>query len=324
MRIKYKALLAALTLSGYLALPAMPARCDEAPRTIEVVRETRHRNIFEIPVYIIPKLGYSFVSVQNGVADRNKKVSIEGTLLHMSFSRLLEEISNDCLKKGNMEVKSRSSFIWNGSRAELMKIFQQNGNTTVGKWVLIVDRGADKCWMISGSYRAKDMNAAQNVLDMIKSAWWEEEKNASAPWPLGGHIETAGTPFRIAGFRQNALIYTKDGKIPTQHADHALFVISTQTRIVPQEKHETYANDLISGVEAGAKLDIISQNNETVDGLPAVVTVAYTADEPRSLIYQAAVFRSSKVTTLVGIARGDAAKNLEYFHKMTASYKDSL
>ena len=167
--------LAALVIAAS-ALAAQPALCAGAPEVINNKKTVLHKNFFDIPVAIVPKMGYNFEKIEGGVVDRKQKVSLEGTLLHMPYSRLLDEISHDALKKGDMEVKSRFSFIWNGSRAELMKIFAAGRGGTIGKWVLIVDRGADKCWMISGSYNSKDMRSAQFVLDMIRSAWWGKRR----------------------------------------------------------------------------------------------------------------------------------------------------
>ena len=56
-------------------------------------------------------MGYNFEKIDGGVVDKKQKVSLEGTLLHMPYSRLIDEISHDALKKGGMEVKSRYSFI---------------------------------------------------------------------------------------------------------------------------------------------------------------------------------------------------------------------
>ena len=322
MRIKYKGLPAALLLLGFTVFPASGA---SVPKAMDVAKSPLHKNYFEIPVAVVPRAGYNFKKTESGVADNAKKVSLDAVLLHMPYTRLLDEITNDCLKKGNMEVKSRSSFIWNGSTAELLKIFQPNGKTVIGKWVLIVDRGADTCWMISGAYNAKDTKAAQAMLDTIKSSWWPADGTGrpAAAATLPANVNTKGTPFRIAGFRQDSLIYTKDGRIPTQDPDQALYVIShVPGQYIPTEKRGSFAEEHIADVERGAKLEIISRTQETVNGLPAIVTVAYTEGEPQSLIYQAVIFKSSKVTLLVGIARKNIPKNLEAFHKLTASYKE--
>ena len=314
--------LAALLIAA--ALAATPALCAEAPEVINNKKTVLHKNFFDIPVAIVPKMGYNFEKIDGGVVDRKQKVSLEGTLLHMPYSRLIDEISHDALKKGGMEVKSSYPFIWNGSRAELMKIFAKGGGGTIGKWVLIVDRGADKCWMISGSYNSKDMRSAQFVLDMIRSAWWEDGAEDGSGWPLYGNIAPEGTPFRLAGFRQDALIYTKDGKIPTQAPDQALFVVSSAAReFIAPEKRAEFALSEIRKVERGASLEIISQTEETIGGTPAVVIAAKTKGEEQALIFQAALFHGQRVTMLVGIARGDIDANLAHFHKLASTYAES-
>lgn len=316
---------ASLVIAASAALAASPALCADVPEVINNKKTVLHKNFFDIPVALVPKMGYNFEKIEGGVVDKKQKVSFEGTLLHMPYSRLIDEISHNALKKGGMEVKSRFSFIWNGCRAELMKIFAGGRGGTIGKWVLIVDRGADKCWMISGSYNSKDMRAAQFVLDMIRSAWWENGNNEGASgWPLYGGIDPKGTPFRLAGFRQDALIYTKDGRIPTQAADQALFVVSSAAReYMAPEKRAEFAVAEIRKVERGAALEIISQTEETIGGTPAIVIAAKTKDKAQALIFQAALFHGQRVTMLVGIARGETAANLAHFQKLASTYSES-
>ena len=195
------------------ALSSSPALCAEAPEVINNKKTVLHKNFFDIPVALVPKMGYDFEKIEGGVVDKKQKVSLEGTLLHMPYSRLIDEISHDALKKGGMEVKSRYSFIWNGSRAELMKIFAGGRGGTIGKWVLIVDRGADKCWMISGSYNSKDMRSAQFVLDMIRSEWWENggEGRTAGKSLLGPHErrfpEECSMPFLPCGAEKSAALH---------------------------------------------------------------------------------------------------------------------
>lgn len=300
---------------------ALPGFSSDAPKVINVEKTPQHREFLEIPVSLSLKDGYSFVKTESGVADKKKKMAIEGSLVHIPYEKLLEEIKNDCLKEKNMEVKSQSSFIWNGDRAELLKIFRTGGKTTVGKWVLIVERGAET-WMISAAYSAKDANASQEALDMIKSAWWQQgnAESTAASAPL--LPDMSGTPFRAADFRSDTLIFTKDGKLPTQDPDKAIFVVSEVAEArYTQERREAFAKEHLAAIEPGSVLEVISSEEETLIGVPAMITVAYAVSgEQKKLIYQAALFRMSKVTVLVGIACGNTAENLEYFRKLTDLY----
>ena len=310
--------LAFLLILFFLALPAF---CSDAPKIVNVEKTPRHREFFEIPALLSPKDGYSFVKTESGVADKKKKLALEGSLVHIPFEKLLEEIKNGRLSENKMEVKSQSSFIWNGDRAELLKIFQSGGKATIGKWVLIVERGS-ATWMISAAYSANDANASQNALDIIKSAWWQQDKAESAQESAPALPDMSGTPFKAAGFRSDTMIFTKDGKLPTQDPDKALFAVSeiAEARYT-QERREAFAKEHLAAIEPGAALEVISNDDETINGSPAIVTVAYAASgEQKKLIYQAALFRMSKVTVFVGIAGGNTAENLEYFSRLTELY----
>lgn len=321
MKIKHISAWASLALLVTLILSS--AAYAAASKTINTAKGQLHKDYFAIPVSVALKAGYAFVKTEGGVADAAKKVSLDAAAINMPFDKLLAEISAGCLNKQKMSVKSRSSFIWNGDRAELLKIFQTSGKLTIGKWVLVVDRGENLCWMISGLYDAADQKTGEAVLAMIKSSWWTRSEVETLSPPLLGSVSTMRTPFKIAGFRQGALIYTKDGSIPTKEADQALFVISSlQRSCATADMRAEFAKKNITEVERDAKLEIISQSAETIAGLPAVVTVAYTNGTPQSLVYQATLFKNSSVIMLVGIARQNTAKNLEIFHKLTASYKE--
>lgn len=321
MKTAIKIIGAALMLS----LAAIVASAENGPREINVERVAIHKSFFDIPVELVPRAGYNFKKIENGVTDSVKKVTFTASELHTPFSKLMEQMTEERLKQSNIEVKTRYSFIWNGKPAELLKIFQPSGKNIIGKWVLIIDCDYESCWMVSGAYDAKDNIAAEAVLETLKTAWWPETEvpRRAVFGTLMARTDPSGTPFRIAGFRQDSLIYTKDGLIPTKSPDGALYVItSVDTGYIPAERRMYYAGDHLSEIERGAKLEIISQTQEMINGYPAIVTVAYTDGEPQSLVYQAVVFRAAEVTLLVGIAKADTAENLNCFNRLTASYSE--
>ena len=316
---KYRIKISALLLVAVALFLAVPFSA-EAAKTVSPIRSAFHQSYFALPVQLAAKGGIKLTKTGNGATDKVKKVSFEASELPMPYDELLTELTHGRLEKEKLEVKSRSSFIWNGDRAELLKLFQKNGAMTIAKWVLVIDRG-ENCWLLSGFYNSKNSQTGQAVLDTLKTAWWEklQAKEEKTPLLLGAS-DTKGTPFMLAGFRQGSLIYTKDGAIPTKDKDQALFVITSLSReYVPQEERAGRAAALLDKIERGAKLEIISQTEEKIDNSPAVVTVAYTGT--KALIYQAVIFRPDEVLTMVGIARQNTAKNLESFHKLTASYK---
>jgi hypothetical protein len=293
-------------------------------KIITTHKSDKHAALFGVPVWIAPANGYSFAQVSRSCcADAKKKISLEASELEVPYAKLLAEFTPARLKNAGVTLKSRARFVWNGAAATLMKAYQKNSGAAVGKWLLIIDRG-EKSWMISGIFAPKDEERGKAVLQMLKTVCWdgasEEEARQQALLPTGS-IRTEGTPFTLAGIRQDAFIYTKDAKLPTKSPDGALFVLSRllETRFTDDDRL-AFAKQNLEDVENGKPLEIVSQGVIAAGGLSGVEITAYTADGHAKLIYEAMLFDAGETCVMVGISRGDALDTLAQFRQLSAGY----
>lgn len=308
-----------------LLIVMLVASVASAEPIIKNTKKTQsHVSVFTVPVWFVPKKGFTFERISGSCcADRKKKISIEASELRVPYARLLDEFSNEKLKEAGVALKMRSVYVWNGSNAVLMKVFQRKGKSVMGKWLLIVDRG-DSSWMISGLYNAKDVSHAKAVLSMMETIFWENVGDESARYvaPLG-NVDTGSTPFKLAGIRQDAFVYTKDGAIPTKSPDGALFVLSRliDTQIMTDgEGPMNFAKRHLKGIVPDSELEIVSEIEVMVDSMPGVEIIAYTQSEPKKLVFQTILFDSMSNHVMVGIAREDSSDALEMFHRLVAGY----
>jgi hypothetical protein len=202
-----------------------------------------------------------------------------------------------------------------------MKLFQKTGSSLVGKWTLVIDRG-EESWMINGLYPAKDQMRGEAVLKTIKSAYWESEKSYSSPEIPDGNVDVHGTPLKLAGLLEGAVVYTKDGFLPTKKDDGSLFVVSRLSNtFVTLDKQPGFAKERLQMIEKGEKLDIISEKEVMIDGLSGIEIVGYTAGEQKKLIFQTMLFDGKNSHVMVGIARSDIPENLDLFHSTAETFK---
>ncbi|NLV81839.1 MAG: hypothetical protein GXZ18_02375 [Synergistaceae bacterium] len=315
-----------LLVSLLVLLSTQCAFCDEV-KEIKTIKTEKHQKFFNIPMFVLPVPGFSFEKTNFGCADKAKKVTLEASQLRLPYETLLEEFSKENLKKEGLELKGHTNLLWNGSNAMLLKIFQTSKNIVLGKWVLIVDCG-EKSWMLSASYDSKNQLHAASTLKMIKSVYWDDDNKKEkivASDPIG-KICTEKTDMKFAGLAQGALVYTKDGQLPTGTPDGSLLVVSNSknsNKITPN-KYLPYAKEKIKTIEPGKKLDIISENDVTIDGLPGVEIVANTKDGEERLIFLTILFDNKNIHTIVGIAKKNTAENLELFHSLCSSYKQDV
>lgn len=293
----------------------------EGPKEINTEKSPLHRSVFPMPVYVILPENFSFINTQAGCVDKVKKVSLEASVIRLPYSALLDEFNEENLKKANMELKMKNEFVWKGSSAMLMKIFQKTGSSLVGKWTLVVDRG-EECWMINGLYPATDQMRGEAVLKTIKSAYWESEKSSSSPEIPQGNVDVYGTPLKLAGLLDGAVVYTKDGFLPTKKGDGSLFVVSRLSNtFVTLDKQPGFAKERMQMIEKGEKVDIISEKEVMIDGLTGIEIVGYTAGEQKKLIYQTMLFDGKNSHVMVGIAKSAIPENLDLFHSTAETFK---
>ena len=293
----------------------------EGPKEINTEKSPLHRSVFSIPVYVVLPEDCSFTNTQAGCVDKEKKVSLEASVIRLPYAALLDEFTEENLKKANMELKMKNEFIWKGSSAMLMKIFQKTGSSLVGKWTLVIDRG-EESWMINGLYPARDQMRGEAVLKTIKSAYWESEKSYSSPEIPDGNVDVHGTPLKLAGLLEGAVVYTKDGFLPTKKEDGSLFVVSRLSNtFVTLDKQPGFVKERLQMIEKGEKLDIISEKEVMIDGLSGIEIVGYTAGEQKKLIFQTMLFDGKNSHVMVGIARSDIPENLDLFHSTAETFK---
>ena len=309
-------------LSCLLLLIFMTGSADaDDPKIINIEKTPLHMSVFAMPAYVILPEGCNFVMTEAGCVDKSKKVSLEASVIRLPYSVLLEEFNEENLRKDDMELKMKNEFLWNGTSAMLMKIFQKTSSCLVGKWTLVVDRGKE-CWMINGLYPAKDQSRAEAVLKTIKSAFWERAKDFSAVEIPLGSVDVGNTPLKQAGLLDGAVVYTKDGLLPTRKDDGSLFVLSrfSNTLITP-DKQPSFAKDRLQKIEIGEKIEIISEKKVTIDGLNGVEIVGYTSGEQKKLIFQTMLFDSKNSHVMVGIAKSGIPENLSLFHNTAETFK---
>ena len=302
------------------------AQTDVDVKEIATARTEKHVSFFTPPILMIPAPDFNFEKTDFGYADKNKKITIEATQLHLPYKTLLDEFNVNTLKKVGLELKSKTDFLWNKTSATLLKVFQAGEYSVIGKWVLLLDKG-EKSWMISSSYDSKNQDHAAALLEMIKSAYWEEnEQREQLDEFHTVKIDIDKRDIKFAGISQGASVYTKDGNLPTKSSDGALFVISKSKNIhnITSNRYLPYAKEKIKSIEPDKKLNILTENSVTIDGLQGIEIVADVKkdnSEEDGLLFLTMLFDNKNIHTFVGIAKKDVANNLELFHSLCLSYK---
>ncbi|MBL0080930.1 MAG: hypothetical protein IPP37_00040 [Saprospiraceae bacterium] len=91
-------------------------------------------------------------------------------------------------------------------------------------------------------------------------------------------IDVTGSPFILAKSASNSLVYTTDGKMPTENPEKtALLTTKSEGKLEFRDK-KTFATDRIKQLPGIVAIQIDSIAEVTVNGLPAVEIIAYGED----------------------------------------------
>lgn len=298
---------------------------NPSKKIIENIKTNEHKQLFRVPLFLIIKPNFNFIKTHSGYVDENKKITLDVAELQLPYKTLLKEFNPISLKKKGLELKSRNELLWNGSNVTLFKLFQATEHSVVGKWVFILDKG-DSSWMVTSSYDSKNQNHAAAVLEMINSIYWEDGQSESFDNINANNVGTQEKEFEFAGISQGALVYSKDGSLPTKSPDEALFIVSKSknSQNLTPNKYLSYAKNKIKSIEPNKKLKIVSEDEVNINGLQGIKLIANTQEknvEENGLLFLTILFDVKKIHTLVGIAKKDVAKNLELFNSLSLSYR---
>lgn len=310
-----------ITLSLAISIMTAGQSFGDGPKVINTQKTQQHKQIFEIPLLVALPLKSSLVNTPTGAADRHLGYTLDASVIYAPLELLIREFAEEKLSKRGLELKSYSEFTWNGARAALIKIFQPLGDgRTKAQWILTVDR-MDHTWIASGAYDAKNQQSAAEVLEILKSAWWDKSEDAlKVPEKAAAVIDTSGTPFRLAKISSGALIYTKDGKLPTESGDGAIFIASKINNAhIPADRQDEFAKEKCVRAALENELEIISEKRSAIKGKDLLEIVAKASDEEEEiLIYQTMVFGvASGYNTMVGIAHNGSEEIIKHFRTLS-------
>lgn len=300
----------------------------EVKQIYTTISEFHEKDLFPIPLYIRPISGYTLEKTKHGCADKNKKIEFEANEIRAKYDDVITIFSDTKVGNSDMVIKDKQEILWNGKKALLVKLVSRVGNpskTSVIKWILVVDM-QENSWLLSGICNTNDSKRSEDILAMIKSACWPTESSKLRASLPTGIINTATTGMKLASLTRSAIIYTKDGKLPTKSKDESIFLISQMDNngLITNDQRIEFAKNHIKGMDDDRSVEIISEAPVFVDSLPGVEVTAYLVDNltaESGAAHLTLLFEGQDIYLMAGISSKNAIKNLDLFHNLASTYK---
>ena len=269
---------------------------------------------------LIPPVGFVAATTFSGFQDVETSSSIMINELPAPYQSLVDGLTADALKTKGMTLVSKQEIDFNGSRATLINITQPANGTTYIKQMLVFGDTKGTV-LVNGIYpeTSKDIKAKieEALLSTVYNAAQDDDPAGAATFS----IDVNGTDFKLIKYMSGSLLYSVDGKIPT---DKPTLIVGNSLAKIPAQNQKKYAEQRLKKLPGGELLSIREIKEIRVDNLEGYEIVANgkSKDGKPELIYQVMLFNDrGDYYIILGQAQEDFQHNLTTFKKVAKTFK---
>ncbi len=269
---------------------------------------------------LIPPAGFIPSTTFAGFQDNQTGAAIMINEFPAPYQSIADGFTAEALKTQGLTVTNRQTIDFNNSQATLIDATQPANGTTFIKQILIFGDTLQTV-LVNGIYP----EASKAVEPEIKAALLSTVYNASQDDnPLDAvafSIDVTNTEFKLVKYLSGSLIYSIDGKIPT---DKPTLIVASSISKITAGNQRKYAEERLKKLPGGDLLAIREVEEVTIDNLKGygITADAKTSDGIRELVYQVMLFNEKgDYYIVVGQTKEDFQEYLATFRQIAGTFK---
>jgi hypothetical protein len=241
---------------------------------------------------LIPPIGFISTNAFSGFQNTAIGASIIINEVPASYTTLIAGFTEDALLDKGMQLKSKEIIELNENEATLFRISQRSNGINYIKDILIFGN-EDYTVLVNGTYPEGSKLIEPTIANKIKIALLstvydlsQEENPRNA---VTFSIDTEGTAFIFTEYVSGSLLYSTDGKIPTEKPT---IIVSNSFSKIDVTNKRNYAEEHLKELLNGSEHKIIEINEVTIDNMQGYEIIANgkNKDEKDELAYQVMLF----------------------------------
>ncbi len=269
---------------------------------------------------LIPPSGFIAATTFSGFQNAETGASIMINELPASYQSLVDGFTAEALKSRGMTLIKKQTIDFNGSKATLINLTQSANGTIYIKQMLIFGDTKGTV-LVNGIYPEASKEIETKIKDALLSTVYNISQNENPLEAATFTIDIKDTDFKLIKYMSGSLLYSTDGKIPTEKPT---FIVGNSIAKVPSQNQKKYSEERLKKLPGG-ELNIIKEIKEiTIDNLKGFEIVAdgKTKDNKAELVYQVMLFNDKgDYYIIVGQAKEDFDNNIVTFRKIAKTFK---
>jgi len=269
---------------------------------------------------LIPPSGFVAATTFSGFQNVETGASIMINELPAPYQSLVDGFTAEALKSRGMTLVKKETIDFNGSKATLINLTQPANGMVYIKQMLIFGDSKGTV-IVNGIYPEASKEIEAQIRDALFSTVYNISQNDNPLEAATFEINVQDTDFKLIKYMSGSLLYSTDGKIPTEKPT---LIVSNSVSKIPRENQKKYSEERLKKLPGG-DLNIIKEIKEiTIDNLKGYEIVAdgKTKDGKPELVYQVMLFNDKgDYYIIVGQAKEEFQKNLATFKKIAQTFK---
>ena len=281
-----------------------------------------HQEIFGSKINMVLPKGFTVAQNFMGFQQEATNSSIMVADVPGSYAKVSGGLTKENLLKQGIRVESIENINLNGLPG-LFITGEQTAHETVFRKYSLAFGTEKETLLISGIVPKGDKELEQLVKDTLFTTVYDADKVLTPLDAVDFEISTMGTDFVFAKSMSNMLIYNRDGKMPSETADKASFVIAKAFSKVDISDKKEFATNRIKMLPVQ-----ITKINSVVpieiNGLEGYEITAEGVDRKtgkKEQAYQVMLFVDNSYYILFGSSEDNFKSNLAMFKKLVSTFK---
>lgn len=269
---------------------------------------------------LLPPEGFIVSSDFSGLQQNETGASIMITEIPASYQSIVAGFTADALKTRGMHLVNKEVVDFNNAEATYYTLTQQVNGLTYHKQMLVF--GDDnQTVLLNGIYPEASKGIENVIKEALFSTVFNQSQNDNPLDAAKFSVNTDDTDFKPVKYIAGSVLYSTDGKIPTQKPT---LIVGNSIAKVSVSNRKEYAEKRMKGLPDGKLFDIKQVNEITIDDLNGYEIIA-TLDEQHtspSLIYQVMLFdHKDEYFIIVGQTQENHEHYLAAFKKVAKTFK---
>lgn len=307
-----------LTLIGLLTINSIFGQ-----GVINNIKTNKHRQIPGTKFFLVPPTGFVNATNFQGFQQVSSGASILVMEIPGPFSESTKGFNEQGLKTQGVILKKKEEIKVNQNEGFFITTEQFANGTNYSKYILVFG-DAKATYMVNGTFPKEVTELDKDIRECLLSVVYESALTVDPFSTVTFTVDTKNTKLKFGKSITGMLLYTVDGKVPTESSDKTSFVVGRSlANVQTVDKKLTAINRIKKMPYTDIEVDESKINEIEIDGVSGyeIVGVALDKNGAKELVYQVMLFTDNAYYITLGTTKNDFDQNLELFKKVARTFK---